>query len=320
MKNITRIEHLKKNWNQFFFTGCHPDQLGVFRVIFGFALIPFHINQFYHQLILNSEGVKFYLIKPIWYFQLLGIEMHDPFGCKVAIAILSLASVGFALGLFTRSSLITMLLCILYLKGMRDSISGDNHHRYLIPFHILFIFLFSRCGQIFSLDAIRMQSKRTLSTLTQWEASWPIRAGQLYVASFYFWSAVAKLRNSGYQWIKGGEKLQSLLLKKSTGYGFEDGVLTNGSQIAFDLAHSPFLGQVLGAMTYIFEFGFPIILFIRDLRLRILFFLGVSLFHISNYILLRVEFLLIPIVFLVFFDLSKPLKKWRRRRAENSTL
>jgi hypothetical protein len=307
------VDAITRVWTRFFYSGCSSEQLGVLRILIGIGLIPFHYFQFKRYLVLDLDGAGFYFLEPIWYFRPFGIEALDPVGFLVVFGILTLATVGFALGCFTRTSIVTMLLCILYLKGMRESIAGDVHHRYLIPFNMLLFFLLSRCGNVLSIDSLRARGKRTLDFVTEWQASWPIRASQLYIASFYLWSAIAKARMTGWGWVEGGTRLQQLLLGRATRYGYEDGAVIDGSQLAFSMAHHSLLGNVLGGMTYLFEFGFPLILFIRDVRLRVLFFTAVTFFHAANYVLINVQFVLLPIVFLVFFDVSAPLRYWRKR-------
>jgi hypothetical protein len=309
------MDKIARVWNRFVFTGCSAEELGVLRILLGIGLIPFHYFQFKRYLNLDLDGAGFYFVEPIWFFRPFGIEALDPVGCLIAFGILTLATVGFAAGFFTRSSLVTMLLCILYLKGMRDSVAGDVHHRYLIPFNMLLFFLLSRCGDVLSIDSLRARGKSALDAVSEWQASWPIRASQLYIASFYFWSAIAKARMTGMGWVDGGTRLQDLLVTRSIRYGYEDGVVEGGSQLAFDLAHNTTVSHMLGGLTYVFEFGFPLILLIRDFRLRILFFLSVTFFHAANYVLINVQFALLPIVFIVFFDVAAPLRYWRERRA-----
>jgi len=65
-------------------------------------------------------------------------------------------------------------------------------------------------------------------------------------------------------------------------------------------------------MQYVFEFGFPRILFLRDPRLKLVFFAGVTLFYLMNFVLLNVQWLLLPIVLLLFFDVTALLPAAKR--------
>jgi len=131
-------------WENFFFHGGTAERLGFMRIVLGIGLIPFHILQFAYLFSFQIDGARFFHSEPIWYFKLLNVEWHDPVMLWVVFVILIGSTVTFALGWYTRASLVVMLICIFYLKGMRDSVAGDVHHRYLIPVHVLLFFLLSR--------------------------------------------------------------------------------------------------------------------------------------------------------------------------------
>ena len=85
------------------------------------------------------------------------------------------------------------------------------------------------------------------------------------------------------------------------------------SATAVALSQYPTLCQALGVATYAFELGFPLILLIHATGLRLAFFAGVTFFHVANYVLIGVQFLYVPILFAIFFDLSAPLRWWSER-------
>jgi hypothetical protein len=219
--------------SRFFFTGSTPERLGTTRILLGLGLIPFTILEFYELLQVNLQGPNYFYLDPVWYFQLLGIKYHHPYVVLGSFILLLCATVAFTIGWRTRPAAILMLLLILYLLGARDSIAGDVHHRYVIPFHILLFFALSRCGEVMSVNA-QLSGKPTL--LPEWEASWPIQASQVYLASFYFWSALAKLRMSGLDWISGGERIQALLLARAVRFGLAEDEGSSGSTIALWIA------------------------------------------------------------------------------------
>ena len=170
-------------WNQFFFTGFSGESLGLLRMYIGVGLLFFHTYQFATVLTLNPIGAMYYFIEPIWYFKLLGIQYHVPAFSFVMYAILMGATIAMISGKNTRTSIVVIILCIFYLKGVRDSFSGDVHHRYIIPMQILFLFLLSKCGEVHSRDAMQIHHP---GGVKEWEASWPIKTMQLYVALFLF--------------------------------------------------------------------------------------------------------------------------------------
>lgn len=307
---IRPLDVARERWNAFFFRGYSGDSLGLLRVALGCVLIPFLLHQYASLLTLEADGRGFYYIEPIWYFGLLGIDHHMPAATFVAAVVLVVAGIAAALGLFTRTSIAVVLLAVLYLKGVRDSISGDVHHREIIPFHILLLLLLSAAGGAYSLDNL---IRKTRHRIEEWEASWPIKAMQLYFCLFYLWSAIAKVRVSGLNWIADGARLQEILLIRSLRYGFTEAGEPAGSGVAYWLAQQPAILVLLGVATLALEFGFPALLLVRSARWRLLALLAVTAFHVSNYFLLNVQFLLLPLFFVVFFDLQPPVE-WLRSR------
>lgn len=303
-------ERLARIWNGFFYRGFSADSLGLLRIYFGYGLLPFHALQFGALLALDPFGPAFHFTDRIWYFTLLGIHSHLPLLTPLAFVVLMCATLAMTLGRWTRTSIFVVILCIFYLKGVRDSFAGDIHHRYLMPTHVLMILLMSRCGDVRSRDS---RVSPQWQPLAEWEASWPIKAMQLYIASFYFWGAVAKLRTSGLSWFFGGGKIQEILVERAVRWGGTDGRAHLVNPIAFALAQSAWLTDILGALTLVMEAGFPLVLLVRRTRWRLVFLLAVTFFHVANYLLIRVKFVFIPIVFLVFFDLV-PVHRWLTSR------
>lgn len=291
---------------RFFFTGCSPRRLAATRIVLGFGMLPFHVLQYYTLLGLDWTGPKFWFVHPIWYFEWLGIQRLDPALAALALATLLIATTTFALGYRTRLSAVVCLVAIALLKGMRDSVAGDVHHRELVPFAVLFLFAFSRCGDVDSLDARRRPETRELE---EWESSWPIKAAQLHIASFYFWSGLAKWRMTGWDWIRDGERLQVLLLNRSFRFGIGPDGEPEGNPLALWFSHQTELLILLALATFVMELGFHLVLWMRAAGLRALFLGGVTLFHVANYVLMKVKFVFLPVVFAVFFDLSPLLDR-----------
>jgi len=277
----------------------------------GCGLLIFTTYQFGTILTLNPLGAVYYFIEPVWYFKLLGIQYHVPALSFGMYAILMGAILSMILGKNTRTSILVIMLCIFYLKGVRDSFAGDVHHREIIPMQMLFLFLLSKCGKANSRDARQLSNTERVQ---EWEASWPIKTMQLYVTLFYFWSVIAKVRTSGWVWFAGEGKIQEVLIQRSVRWGVTDQgeFIKNG--LSFELAQHPDLIQFFAILVLAFELGFPLILLIKSVKLRLAFIMGVTIFHISCYILMDVNFLLIPFVYLIFFDLI-PVHQWLKTRA-----
>jgi DNA-binding NarL/FixJ family response regulator len=124
-----------------------------------------------------------------------------------------------------------------------------------------------------------------VTPLAQWEAAWPIRASQLYVAAFYLWSGLAKLRTSGLEWFAGGKAMQALLLQRAVRFeGQPDG------SIGLWFAHYPDVLMALAVGVTAMEIAFPIVLFLHSSRLRVAFLAAVTFFHVVNFVLMDVMF------------------------------
>jgi hypothetical protein len=309
MSTNNPAEVRRSHFERFFFDWFPGEALGAVRLYFGFGLIVYLISQFGQLLVLNPMGVQFHYTLPIWYFDHLRIHHIVPWLNVPVMAVLIAACALFALGRWTRPAIIVILIAIFYLKGVRDSISGDVHHREVPIVAILVLFLFSKCHQVFGIDARR----KGLPGIADWEGSWPLRAMQVYIAMFYFWALVAKLRLSGLWWFTGGGLIQDMLVSRAVRDGFgADGLPVKLSQ-AYELAQNPDLVFIIGVGVFVFELLIPIILFVRDWRLRLLMLVGATIFHFSNLFLLNVQFYLYPFVFVTFFNMAA-VHRWLKTR------
>ncbi len=288
------------NINRFFYSGYSADSLGLFRIYFGIFLILYHITQFASLIFIDPTGPAFYYLDPIWYFELLGIDKTTPFLNFVAAIVLMTSTTMFAAGKWTRTSIIVVLITLFYLKGVRDSVAGDIHHRYVVLVQILFFLLISKCGNVMSLDAL----KNKAVYLMEWEASWPIRAAQVYVAYFYFFAIVAKIRVSGWDWFVDGGRLQEELIVRSVRWGLSEDSEPLRNTLSFYLASDQFIVFLLCLALIAFELMFPLILFFKRNMVKLLFVAVAFLFHIMNYVLLDVKFYLYGFILAVYFDLA----------------
>lgn len=294
------MEGLSRRLNDFFYKGYSEESLGLFRVYFGCFLFLYHIPQFATLFFIDPFGAAFYYVDPIWYFDLLGIERTIPWLSFLAGLVLFASTLSMTLGKWTRASIVAVLICIFYLKGVRDSATGDDHHRYVVLIQILFFLLLSRCG-----EAGLNGSRSTNGGIAEWQASWPMRAAQVYVAFFYFFALIAKFRVSGWDWFANGGRLQEQLVVRSVRWGLSEEGEPLRNAMSFELAYFPSIVFLLCLFVIAFEFLFPLILFVKRNVIKLGFVAVACAFHIANYVLLDVNFLLYGFVLLVFFDLAQ---------------
>lgn len=288
-------------WSDFFFGRFPADSLGYLRKYFGFALCIYFTTQYKQLLGLDPFGPAFHYTIPIWYFDRLGIERHVPWIDWIAFAALIASCVLFAIGRRTRAAIVAIIVCVAYLKGVRDSFSGDVHHREQPIIALLVLFLLSRCHEVQSADAARHPPRRPVE---DWEASWPIVCMQIYVAFFYFWALMAKLRLSGLDWFAGGGRIQDMLISRALRDGLDAAGDPVNLALSYQVAHIPQLCFALGLLVFAFEFFAPLILFFRSRRARIAFAASAMTFHLANLFLLNVQFYFYPFVLMTFFNMT----------------
>ena len=286
--------------DSFFFDWFPAEALGAARFYFGIGLSIYLTIQFNQLFQVSAFGAEFHYTLPIWYFGLLGIDHITPWTIYAAYVALMAAIALFTLGKWTKPAIIAIILAIFYLKGIRDSISGDVHHREVPIVVCLLLFLFSKCDRSFGLDAQKTGAK----PIEDWEASWPLRAMQLYIVMFYFWALAAKVRLSGLDWFTGGGRIQDVLLSRALRDGFNpDGTVVNLS-FGYELAQHPNIIFWIGSLVFVFELFAPVILFVRNIWLRLLFVIGATIFHQANWFLMNVQFYFYPFVFVTFFNMA----------------
>lgn len=301
--------------DRFFFDWFEADTLGAVRFYFGLGLFLYLGSQYPQLLILDTFGPGFQYTIPIWYFQVLGIT-HNISWLIIPVYLAMLAAcLFFAFGKWTKPAIIAILITMFYLKGVRDSFSGDVHHREIPVFALLILFLVAKSDRMFGIDARR----KLLAPIERWEASWPLRAMQVYIAMFYFWALFAKLRVSGLFWFEHGGRIQETLISRA----LRDGFAANGDvvnlSLAWKLAQTPDLIFLCGVAVFLFELFIPLILFVKDWRWRGFLLIGAATFHLSNYLLMNVQFYFYPFVFVAFFDMAK-FHRWVKAKLRLGTV
>jgi hypothetical protein len=130
---------------------------------------------------------------------------------------------------------------------------------------------------------------------------------------FYFWALTAKLRLSGLDWFTGGGRIQDVLIGRAVRDGFTPTGEVVKLSLGWDLAHHPQAIFWIGVLVFLFELLFPLILLVRDWRIKLVMIAGATVFHLSNYLLMNVQFFLYPFVFVTFFNMAE-FHRWLSAR------
>lgn len=157
------------------------------------------------------------------------------------------------IGLFTRTSIFFAFLFGSYMLAATHSFFKVNHSDagLLIA---MFLLIFARCGDSFSLDAIRRSVRdKDFKSIASVEYAWPIHMLRLVWVIIFFLAGLAKLRRSGLEWILT-DNMSNLLLRKQVAW-------EPPTEIGTFIAQYPWLCILLAGGAVAIELGSPLVLF-----------------------------------------------------------
>jgi hypothetical protein len=162
------------------------------------------------------------------------------------------------LGLATRYSTRLSLGLAIFVFGFPQCFGKVNHGLTIVMF-ALGIFAVSRCGDALSLDAALRKLRGPRPPGPSGDYRWPIALMQALMMTAFFASAVAKLRNSGLDWVASDHLLNTLLRNFYTGHNPPTG-------LGQWLAQFPLLCHVAAGLSLWNEFSAPLALYNRRYR------------------------------------------------------
>jgi hypothetical protein len=128
------------------------------------------------------------------------------------------------------------------------------------------------------------------STANSEAAGWALRCVAVAVVATYFLSAVAKMRFGGLHWPLGAT--------------FTWAVLRRGTSLGRPLLHHPHVLLAAQWGLLALEASTPVLLFLRQ-RWRILFVLGLGIFHLTTWLTIRIHFLPLVVCLAVLLPLER---------------
>lgn len=208
---------------------------------------------------LPSTELRFFFSEPISYELIKNIEIVWLVSCLFS-----------ALGFLTRPALIISFITGWILVQNRLSY-GDFSHEVQTIFWGHFIFMLSRCGDAFSLDQFFLKKERRSSAAY----NWPIIAMQFVWAVIFFFSGVAKLKNSGLEFFMG-DNIKNILIHSHYVSYIDEYAQNLG--LGIFLSNFPLACQILGFCSVIVELTAPLIFIFR--RYAWVFILNILLMQI----------------------------------------
>jgi hypothetical protein len=290
---LPAAERVRATWQRFWFTPVPLRRLGLFRLAFtAFAFVDATITSSYMSRY-GSVAHTFY--HPI---QLLKKTHLGPASQSATTAVLVIMSIalGFALvGLGTRVALFVAAPLYTWWFANFYSYGAVQHGRITVVI-ALWLLAMTPSGRTYSLEAYLRRRRATPpgQPLASREdrrdamAGWALRVMMVLVVCAYTFGCFSKLRRQGFGWATG-HALQRLIVEKHTALGAQ-------------LAPHPGLLEVLQILTLILE-GSAVVVFLRG-RVRDVYFLNSSLFHIGTLFLLNINFMGLMLGYLAFYDLE----------------
>ncbi len=276
---------------RFFTATTHPINLAVFRIVLFFTLFNsvdvsevVWFSQFPVELRFAPTGLE-------WLPDYLPINETWATASSTLFRVFCFTGM---IGLFTRTSVLLTLMFGFYVLGIPQFFGKISHYHHLIWF--LAILAVSRCGDVFSCDAIWAAWKRADHDVTDPPGpsriyALPLRFVWLLIGVIYFFPGFWKLGWAGFDWALS-DNLKFRLYKTWLEVG-------NWTPF-FRMDHYPLLYKMAAIGTIIFEISFIFLIFFP--RLRILAALGGLALHNMTNIFMRIPFWWLQACYVVLFD------------------
>ncbi len=290
-------------FQRFFFSPVHPTNLAMFR-LFLFAAIIYKISA--DNSLLFSYLPKEFAQPTFGFKNLFHLIPISPAIVSTMWWICLVAAISGFIGLFSRASALVTTITGLYVLGVPQQFGKVNHDvHHLMWFSALMIF--SRCGDMLSIDAIFHAFRRAdKGNIAPPEPSaiygFPLRIVWILIGVLYFYPGFWKLFYGGYAWIFS-DNLRNFLL--GTGLGKPD------SFIPYRIDKIPGLTQLLALTTVLFELLFIVLIFNRITR-PIIATIGFG-FHCGTMLLMKVHFYSLQMCYAAFVPFDR-LFSWIGRK------
>lgn len=244
-------------WLAYWFRPKTPTDLAIGRVLFYGIFFLYYLPHDFSAWANVSEAFW----SPITPFRVLPLPVFSAEILTLLQIIWKTALLLSCVGLLTRYGTAVTFLLGFYLLALPQNFSKVYHYDAILVF-IFGILAASRCGDALSIDAWW----RGLRVAPSGEYRWPIRAIWLTITLIFFAAGVAKLRNSGLEWVTS-ENMAFILLRQQ----YSEQPLVNWG---IWLAQSGWFYRPIAAVTLFLEIGYPLAMILP--RWRWLFILGMA--------------------------------------------
>jgi hypothetical protein len=262
-----------------------PYNISIFRILFFLYLILIYTVKYFNVLPTLSLNSKFALPLIGWLINLIQVsaEIYTIFYYIGVISCLFIV-----IGYKTRIFLIINAVCVFYLIATPNFFGKLWHEQIVI--WIAWIFTFSKCYDVFSIDALINKNKIYKNA----NYTFPIRLIWLQLGIIYFWAGFYKLWDAGFDWALSESMINQVQLEWVQNY---DKI----PSIRID--KYPYLLHLGGMLVILFEILYLFLLF--KPRFRWIPAIGGLLMHnIIGYFMYISFFFLLQIFYLFYFNFN----------------
>jgi hypothetical protein len=281
--NYRRIIGYLKNY---LFYPQLPYNISILRILFFLYLIWIYLAKY--QIILPTISLQ--NKAPLPYVAMMVRLIPVNVNLYTAFVILGIVCCLFiAIGYKTRWFLLLNAICCFYIIAT-PNFFGKLWHEQLVIW-ISWFFTFSRCYDVFSVDAKLAGTPIVKSA----DYTFPVRFVWLQFGVIYFWAGFYKLWDCGFDWALGKSMVNQVQLEWLQHYD---------TMPAIRIDHYPILLYVGGIGVILFELVYPLLILRTNLR-WVAAVLGLVIHNIIGYFM-YISFLFFLQVFYVFyFDFNK---------------
>lgn len=205
-------------------------------------------------------------------------QLLTPTGMMILKVALVVSLVAGMIGFLTPISTKASFLLVLFYQGFLRSFGHFNHDE-MLAVYCLAVLAFTACGDEFSLDKRLLKNTKDRPAFAY---AYPILLMQLLMAWVYFSSALIKLRVAGLAYLSQNN-LPALAIYHSL-----DNLHDTSFRIAFWLPQSKEYLPIFVGLVLLWEFLFPVAVFVPRLRWVIL---GCGVvFHLSTLFVMNIFF------------------------------
>jgi len=296
---------------QFFLTPTSAFNLAIFRALIGLYLFGFYHYRTFTTPFWATMPQESRVSLPMmgWFIQ--NVPINPELYHITGIAGMVLAWF-ITVGLFTRPALLLNIPLSVYLLGVPMFFGKLAHQQIWVWFPA--ILAFSRCADVFSLDALirKYLRKQTLEQTISPLYSLPLKFVWLHFGIIYFFAGIVKLRDCGLDWALGNNMINQIQIEWLQNYNAMPG---------FRIDRYPLLAHTGGIFLILFELFYPFL--ILTPLTRLFSFWGGLSFHQSALYFMNIGFQDLQHTYSSYINFSgigQRVKGWVKGRTPSNLL